>query len=418
MTATAPVAVTGLGVVGPLGVGTEATFTAALEGRHGFQRIPDQVGGSWPVAVWAPVQDELPEVSRQELRAHDRSGALALQAVREAWRQAGSPPVDGERLSVSFSAGMAGAGSVDAAYTRYLSTGGTLASTVPRTMPNAPAAALAIELGAHAGTYSLVSACASGADAIAHGARLIATGETDVVVTGGTEAVLLPIPVLSFAAIRALSQQRDPARACRPFDRQREGFVLGEGAAVLVLESLAHAEARNATILALLSGTGVTSDAHHLVAPDPSGRQAARAMTRALSAAGVGPSGVAAVNAHATGTRAGDAAEAAALAQVFGAHLERLPVTGLKSMLGHLVGAAGPVAAAMAVQSLRSGLLPPTPSFEAADPGVSLTVPTDRPAKLADGAIMVNSFGFGGHNVTLCFAPSPESGDVAGSSGR
>lgn len=407
------VVVTGLGAVSPVGVGIESTFAAAMAGSCGIQVISEEEAGGVPVRLRGKVDEAaLKDVTDQEKITYDRSVVFALQAMREAWAHAGQPEVDPTRLAVSVSAGIAGVGSLVETHERLRDHGatGVRATTIPRSMPNAVAAVLAIELKARAGTYCPISACSSGSDALAYAYRLLALGEADIVVAGGTEAILRPAAVMGFAALRALSRNHDaPHLAARPFDRSRDGFVLGEGAGVLVLETAEHARRRGAEVLGVLRGVGVTSDGFHLVAPEPSGAGAANAMRRALATSELEASDVAAVSAHATGTRLGDAVEAKALRAVFGEALPQVGVTGLKSMVGHLVGASGAVAAAVAVRGLRDEVVTPTPNFAEPDTNVSLNISADGPTALPDNgarAMLVNSFGFGGQNVSLCFTGS------------
>jgi 3-oxoacyl-[acyl-carrier-protein] synthase II len=409
---TAEVAITGLGVVSPLGCSAEAAFDAALKGECGISLADPPEHPDLRVRLRAPVQDDLvPDLTEHEVRTLDRSVAWGLSAVRQAWAMAGQPAAEPARVTVSLASGMGPFLALDISLQRFHQGGPrmVLATTVPRTMPNALAAAAAIEVRAKGGTFSLVSACSSGADCIAHAVRLIRAGEADVVVAGGSEAVLHPSVAASFDQLRALSRHHDdPSRACRPFDQDRDGFVLGEGAAVMVLERLDHARGRGATVIARIAGAGVTSDASHLVAPDASGQMAAEAMLTALRAGALGPQDVGGVSAHATGTRVGDAAEAAALQRVFGERIDEVPVTGLKSMTGHLVGASGPLAASLAALSVSTGRLTPTPSFRQADPGCPLDVvgAQERPLpRRGAGVVLVNSFGFGGQNVSLCISP-------------
>lgn len=404
--------ITGIGSVSALGVGTETTFTRAVRGQCGIDVADLAAAGGAPVRLRGKVDDrELDSVSEAELAGYDRAVVLALNAAREAWSHAGTPEVDATRLAVSVSAGIAGAASLMSSYQRQLGSGSARvpAGTLPRIMPNAVAAVLAIELRAGAGTYSPVSACSSGADAIAQAYRLLATGEADVVVAGGAEALLHPYVVAGFAALRTLSRRHEsPELAARPFDRARSGFVLAEGAGILVLETRRHAQGRGARVLAGLRGIGVTSDGYKLTIPDPDGAGAARAMRSALATGDLGPADVAAVSAHATGTRVGDAAETKALSATFGRHLDRVLVTGLKSMVGHAIGGSGALAAAVAARGLTAGLATPTPNFTEADPGTELNIPnTPAPAlpRNGAGAVLVNSFGFGGQNVCLCLAP-------------
>jgi 3-oxoacyl-[acyl-carrier-protein] synthase II len=285
-------------------------------------------------------------------------------------------------------------------------------------MPNGPAATVGLELGARAGVHTPVSACASGAEAIALGLDLIRAGRADVVVCGGAEAALTRLTLGAFAAVRALSRRADPPeQASRPFDRERDGFVIGEGAAVLVLESAAHAAARARRPYAELAGAGLTSDSHHVVQPEPQGLGATRSMRAALRDADADPESVVHVNAHATSTPQGDRVEAAAIRSVLGSHTDRTPVSATKSMTGHLLGAAGAMEAVITVLAAANRLAPATPTLEALDDDIRLDVVTKRPRRLADGVSLSNSFGFGGHNVTLAvrsFAAAPGASRVDG----
>lgn len=404
------VVVTGLGILSPLGPDVATTMQGLLAGESGVRRIPEQEWGKTPIHLSAPVPDAwLEELTETERRRYDRSVHLALAAGRQAWRDAGAPEVEPTRLATVVSSGMAGLSNVAVALERWRDKGpiGTPATTVPGIMPNAVSAVLAIELGAKGAASSLVSACASGAESVAQALRLIRNNEADVVVAGGAEAVIHPFVLSAFAALRALSARHDdPAGTPRPFDRDRDGFVLGEGAAVLVVERRAHAQARGARIWAEVLGAATTCDAFHLVSPEPDGTGAARAITAALRSAGLVPGDVGHVSAHATATRAGDVAEAAALRQAFGPALARIPVSALKSELGHSLGASGAVAAAVAAHSLHFGCAPPTRNVSEVDVGVDIDVVRDTPRRLSvNSAAAVNSFGFGGHNVVVILGP-------------
>jgi len=277
--------------------------------------------------------------------------------------------------------------------------------TVPMLMPNGPAATVGLALTARAGVHTPVSACASGAEAIALALDLLRAGRADVVVAGGTEAAIASLPIAGFAAMRALSTREDePETASRPYDKARDGFVLGEGAAVLVLETREHAHRRGARVYAELAGAGISADAHHVAAPEPTGAGAARALALAMRDAGLQPSDVVHVNAHATSTPLGDVAEANALRTALGDAASTIPVTATKSCTGHLLGAAGALEAAITVLSLHHGVVPPTRNLDDPDDEVGLDVVRFEPRALAPGgAALSNSFGFGGHNVTLAF---------------
>jgi 3-oxoacyl-[acyl-carrier-protein] synthase II len=404
------VVVTGLGIVSSLGPDVATTMQGLYAADSGVRPIrgPDRAGT--PIHLSAPVRDDwLAGLAETERRRYDRSVQLALLAGRQAWRDAGAPAVEPDRLATVVSAGMAGLRKVAAALERWQDKGpiGTPATTVPGIMPNAVSAVLAIELGARGPASSLVSACASGAESLAQALRLIRNDEADVVVAGGAEAVIHPLVLAAFAALRALSARHDdPTGTPRPFDRDRDGFVLGEAAAVLVLERRAHAQARRARVWAELLGSATTCDAFHLVSPEPTGTGAARTIAAALRSSGLAPADVRHVSAHATATRAGDAAEAAALQQAFGAALPDVAVSALKSELGHSLGASGAVAAAVAAHCLARRLAPPTRNVCEVDVGADLDVIRDAPRRLpANSAVAVNSFGFGGHNVVVVLAP-------------
>ena len=402
--------VTGLGTTNPLGGDVASTWSALRRSRCAVRRL----NGSWtqgfelPAMIAAPLAaDPAQQLSPKELRRLDRASQCALLAAREAWVQAGSPRVRGERLAVSIAPGMGPVLSVMGAWDALRERGPRRVSptAVPALMPNAPAASIGIELGARAGIHSPVAACASGAEAIAHGADLIALGRADVVVAGGTDAALHPMTVAAFAAMRALSTRNDePETASRPFAADRDGFVLGEGAGVLVLESVAHATARGARILAALAGAAVTADAFDTARPEPSGAQQERALRLALERAGIQADQIGLVNAHATSTPVGDRVEAEVLART----LPGAPVSATKSASGHLLGGAGALEAVLTVMALRDGWMPPTLQPGGIDPviaglGLDVVEPQGRQAPGLETAVST-SFGFGGHNVALVFA--------------
>ncbi|WP_432570122.1 beta-ketoacyl-[acyl-carrier-protein] synthase family protein [Kineococcus sp. SYSU DK005] len=400
------VVVTGIGVLASLGNEINAIFDRVLAGTCGITCVGDDQRGLGD-HLEARVPDHyIDQLSGHESSGMDRSVAFSMNAARSAWKMAGQPEVNTPDLAVSISAGLGGLTSIRATLDkqRQQHQNTVRASTVPRVMPNAVAAKVAIDLGAQAGTYSPVSACASGLEAIALAHGLIASGQAEVVVAGGSEAVLDPLTVMGFGALRALSTNTtDPAAASRPFDRERDGFVLAEGAGVLVLESMTHARRRSAQVLCHVEGAGITSDGHHLVAPEPTGLMAAAAMSKALKMARRTGADLSGVYAHATGTIAGDAAEAYAMRRVFGQDVGDVPVTALKSMTGHLVGASGPLAAAIAARALSERVITPTPNFVDTDIDVDLNVVAKEPREMPAGpnALMVNAFGFGGQNVSL-----------------
>jgi 3-oxoacyl-[acyl-carrier-protein] synthase II len=333
---------------------------------------------------------------------------MAIVASKEAWQDAGAPEVDGDRLGVVVASGIGGVWTLLSSYDTLREKGPrrVFPLTVPMLMPNGPAAAVSLEFGARAGVHTPVSACASGAESVAYALDMIRTGRADVVIAGGTEACIHPLPIAGFAAMQALSTRNDtPELASRPYDTARDGFVIGEGAAILVLESEEHARARGADIYAEVVSAGLTSDAHHIAAPDPHGTGAARAMRAALDAGGATPSDIVHLNAHATSTPAGDVAESVAIRAVLGDCTDRVAVTATKSMTGHLLGAAGALESVFTVMALHDRQVPPTINVDELDPEVHLDVVTKAPRALGEGTLSAlnNSFGFGGHNVALLF---------------
>jgi 3-oxoacyl-[acyl-carrier-protein] synthase II len=404
------VVVTGLGATTPLGGDVASTWDALLAGTSGVSRLDAEWARELPVRIAAQIAVEPTDVlDRVEARTLDRSQQFALVAAREAWRDAGfgdDVQVEPERLAVAVASGIGGVLTLLAQYDVLRERGARRVSphTVPMLMPNGPAAAVGLDLVARAGVHTPVSACASGAEAIALGLDLLRAGRADVVVAGGTEAAIAGLPIAGFAAMRALSLREDePEAASRPYDKARDGFVLGEGAAVLVLETAEHAAARGARVYAELVGAGMSSDAHHVAAPEPTGAGAARALTLALRDAGAEPSDVVHVNAHATSTPLGDIAESLALRTALGTALDGVSVTATKSCTGHLLGAAGALEAAVTVLSLHHGTVPPTRNLDDPDDDIALDVVRISPRPLAAGVALSNSFGFGGHNATLAF---------------
>jgi 3-oxoacyl-[acyl-carrier-protein] synthase II len=397
------IVITGLGIVSPIGGDARSTMDALLRGESGVTLLPEDQGERTPVRLHAPVDDAaLTRVSRRERLRHDRSTQLALQAGREAWEDAGAPEADPSRVASVVATGMGGLTILLELYDRYLIKGpiSVPAHTIPGIMANASSALLATEIGARAAAVSLASACASGADAIAHAMRLFRDDEIDLALAGGTEAIVHPVTLSAFGALRALSRRHDdPPHASRPFDRDRDGFVLGEGAGVLVMERRRHAEARGARIWARAAGSGSTCDGSHLVAPDPTGQWNAAAIGKALRAAQMGPSDISCVSAHATATVQGDLAETEALKKAFNGPIA---VTALKSSFGHMIGASGAVAAAVAALSVHDKTVPPTRNLDNLDPAIDLDVVrgTARPLP-AGAAVLVNAAGFGGHNTAV-----------------
>jgi 3-oxoacyl-[acyl-carrier-protein] synthase II len=405
------VVVTGLGATTPLGGTATETWDAALAGRSGARTMPyDWVAQyelpvTFAAMVATPPGDVLAKV---ETRRLDPSSQYALIAAREAWADAGKPEVEPERLGVAVGSGIGGVWTLLDQWDVLREKGPrrVYPLAVPMLMPNGPAAAVSLDLGARAGAHTPVSACASGAEAMGYAIEMIRSGRADVVVAGGTEAAVHAMPIAGFAAMQALSTRNDePEKASRPYDTGRDGFVLGEGSAVIVLESEEHARARGAKIYAELASVGMSADAHHITAPEPEGSGASRAMLYAVENAGLSVSDIIHINAHATSTPVGDVAEYNAIKRAFGDHAENIAVTATKSMTGHLLGAAGALEAVFTILSIHHRTVPATINLDNQDPEIPLNVVTGQHLTLPDGdiAALNNSFGFGGHNVALAF---------------
>lgn len=403
------VVVTGLGATTPLGGTATETWEALLAGRSGARPMDfDWVAKhELPVTFAATIATKPGEVlTKVETRRLDPSSQYALIAAREAWADAGSPEIEPERLGAAIGSGIGGVWTLLDQWDVLKEKGPrrVYPLAVPMLMPNGPAAAVSLDLGARAGAHTTVSACASGAESMGYAIDMIRTGRADVVVAGGTEAAVHPLPIAGFAAMQALSTRNDePEKASRPYDTGRDGFVLGEGAAVIVLESEEHARARGARIYAELASVGMSADAHHITAPEPNGSGASRAMLYAVERADLSPTDIIHINAHATSTPVGDVAEYNAIKRAFGDHTNNLSVTATKSMTGHLLGAAGALEAVITIQSIYNRLVPATINLDDQDPEIQLNVVSGEHQKLPDGdiAALNNSFGFGGHNVAL-----------------
>ncbi|HWC24972.1 MAG TPA: beta-ketoacyl-ACP synthase II [Solirubrobacteraceae bacterium] len=392
------VVITGVGAVTPLGVGARTLHERWTAGASGIR------DGEAPCADFDPTD----HMSAKQARRADRSTQLALAAGAEALADAGwedEPPYDAELIGCVLGTGIGGIGTIEDNHDQLRDSGPDSVSplAVPLMMGNAGSAALSLQHGLRGPVFSVVSACAAGSHAIGTALRMIQHGEAEAVVTGAAEAPLTPLSRACFEKMGALS----PSGVSRPFDARRDGFVMGEGAGVVVLEAGDAARERGARILGTLRGYGSTGDAHHITAPDAEGRGGARAMQVALRDAGLDAAQIDYVNAHGTSTQLNDRAETRALKSVFGEGAERLPVSSTKSVIGHLLGAAGAVEAVATVLALRDRIAPPTVNWEQADEDLDLDyVPgTARPLELSDGrppAALSNSFGFGGHNATLC----------------
>lgn len=402
------VVVTGLGTVNPLGADTSSTWQALLAGTSGIATLTDD----WVEQYALPVTfagraavDPAEVLPRPQLRRMDPSSQFAVIAADEAWQDAGSPEVDGTRFAAIVASGIGGIHTTLNMWTAMLERGarGVLPMTVPMLMPNSSAALISVRLGAKAGAHAPTSACASGAEAIAWGAQMIRAGRADIVIAGGTEAAIHPMPLAAFARMRALSTRNDdPQGASRPYDRDRDGFVMGEGAGIVVLEAREHAERRGARVHAVLTGVGVSADAYDVAPPDPTGAGQEAAMRLSLQDARLSGDQLAHVNAHATSTPVGDMIEADAIARV----APQAVVCGTKSMTGHLLGGAGALEAIFSILSTRERVAPPTINCENPEEKLPITLTGTSPVELADGAVLNNAFGFGGHNVALIFQPA------------
>ena len=403
------VVVTGLGTTSPVGGDSPTTWPALVEGRSGVRRLEQEWAAALGTQIAAPTAVDPSEVlDRVKARRLDRSAQHALIAANEAWADAGlaDGDLDAERVAVAVASGIGGVTTLLTNYDSLKEKGPRRVSplAIPMLMPNSPAATIGLTIGAKAGVHTPVSACASGNEAIALGIDLIRLGRADVVVCGGTEAAIHPLPLAAFGQMMALSKRNDdPAAASRPWDKGRDGFVLGEGAAVVVLEAEEHAAARGARVYAEAAGSGITADSHDIAQPDPSGQGATRAMRLALRDAGAEAGDIAHINAHATSTPQGDVAEAAAIRAALGGAADRAIVTSTKSMTGHLLGAAGALESLATILALHHRVVPPTINLEdPEDVGLDLAV-TARELPAGPLAALNNSFGFGGHNVALVF---------------
>jgi 3-oxoacyl-[acyl-carrier-protein] synthase II len=404
------VVVTGLGTTSPVGGDVPTTWAALLAGQSGVRPLTHDWAEQLSTRIAAEVAVDPTEVlERVKARRLDRSGQLALVAALQAWADSGlsDAEVDGERLGVAMASGIGGVQTLLGNYDALVHKGPRRVSplAIPMLMPNSPAANIGLAIGAKAGVHTPVSACASGNEAIALGIDMIRLDRADVVVVGGTEAAVHALPMAAFGQMMALSKRNDdPERASRPWDKGRDGFVLGEGAAVLVLESEEHASARGARVYAEAAGAGITADSHDIAQPDPAGLGATRAMKMALREAGLEPTDIAHINAHATSTPQGDVAEAMAIRNALGDKAaENVVLTSTKSMTGHLLGAAGALESLAVVLALRDRVVPPTINLE--DPEeIGLDVASEkRTLPAGDLAALNNSFGFGGHNVAIAF---------------
>lgn len=405
------VVVTGLGTTSPVGGDVPSTWEALVAGKSGVRHLDQEWAADLPVQIAATAAvDPTDVLDRVKARRLDRSAQLAMVAAMEAWAGSGLAEGDGvdpERLGVAVASGIGGVTTLLANYDNLKEKGPRRVSplAVPMLMPNAPAAQIGLYVGAKAGVHTPVSACASGNEGVALATDQIRLGRADVVLAGGTEAAVHPLPMAAFAQMMALSKNTaDPTTVSRPWDVARDGFVLGEGAGVLVLEELEHARARGATIYAEVLGAGITNDAHDIAQPDPEGRGGTRAIAGAIKDADISPGDIVHVNAHATSTPQGDVAEGLMLHATMGEHAREVVVTSTKSMTGHLLGGAGALESIATVLAVHHRTAPPTINLDNLDPAVDLDIPrTARELPEGDIVALNNSFGFGGANVAVAF---------------
>ncbi|GAA0383073.1 beta-ketoacyl-ACP synthase II [Streptomyces luteireticuli] len=408
------VVVTGIGATTPLGGDSASTWEGLLAGRSGVKALEDERFADLPVRIAAPAAVDPADVLPRPLcRKLDRSAQLALIAAREAWADAGYTGKAGEdgaiapeRLGTVIASGIGGVQTLLDQYDVLKEKGARRVSphTVPMLMPNSPSANVGLEVNAQAGVHTPVSACASGAEAIGYAVEMIRTGRADVVVAGGTEAAIHPLPVAAFASMMAMSKNNDePEKASRPYDKGRDGFVLGEGAGVVILESAEHAARRGARVYCEVLGQGLSADSHHIAQPEPTGRGIAAALQSLLDSSDLKPSEVVHLNAHATSTPQGDLAEIKALRKVLGDDLDHVAVSATKSMTGHLLGGAGGIETVATVLALYHRMAPPTINVDELDDEIDADIVRGEPRPLPEGTIAAinNSFGFGGHNVVL-----------------
>lgn len=408
------VVVTGMGCLSPLGMDVASTWCGVKAGKSGIGPITLFDATNLGVKFAGEVKDFDPTsvLERKEARRMDRFQQLAYAATVEALRNANLEitPENADRVGVLVGSGIGGLGSLTEGFRTLWTRGPHRVSPflITEMVVDLAPGMISILLGAKGPNFSTVSACATGAHAIGEAAEIVRRGQADVMLAGGSEAGIVEIGIAAFTNMRALSTRNDDfEHASRPFDAQRDGFIMAEGAGILVLEELDHARARGAPILAELAGYGLTADAAHITDPAPNGEGAARAMSQALQLADMKPEEIGYLNAHGTSTQVGDRAESAAVKTVFGDFAYRLPVSSTKSMMGHLLGAAGGVEAILSIQAMRDGFLPPTINYEFPDPECDLDYIPNEGREATVTAVMSNSFGFGGHNVSLIMRAPP-----------
>ena len=399
------VVVTGLGPVTPVGVSVDAFWDALVAGRSGIDRIQRFDPSELPVRIAGEIRDFSPEawMTPKEVKRTDRAVHFAIAAAKLAWTDAGEPSVDPARTGVMFSTGIGGLESLLKQHLVLLEKGPDRVSPfmVPMLMPNAAAGHVAMAFGFTGPNACITTACAAGSHAVGEAFRLIKYGFADVCVAGGTEASILPLTVAGFAQMQALTRNPDPATASRPFDKERDGFVLSEGAGALVLEEAGRATARGARIYAEVCGYGASADAHHITAPEPEGLGAIQALQAALEEAEESPDAIDYINAHGTSTPLNDAAETRAIKKSLGDQAYRTPVSSTKSMTGHMLGAAGAVESAVAAMAIHSSVMPPTINYRTPDEECDLDYVPNEARRGEVRLALSNAFGFGGHNAVV-----------------
>lgn len=407
---TSRIVVTGIGATTPIGGTAPESWSALLAGESGARTLEHEWVSTYDLPVTFAASARVPAdtvLARPEAKRLDPSAQFALVAAREAWADAGSPEVDPERLGVDFATGIGGLWTLLDGWDTLREKGArrVMPMSVPMLMPNAPAAAISMHLEARAYARTVASACASSTESIVNAVEHLRLGLADVVIAGGTESVIHPVTIAAFSAMQALSRRNDdPATASRPYSVDRDGFVMAEGAAALILETEEHARARGARIYAAIVGGAVTADSHHITAPEPEGLGASRAVRQALAQADASIEDVAHINAHATSTPTGDIAEYKALLSVFGDRVHEIPVSATKASTGHLLGGTGALEAVFTVLALHERVAPPTINLTTQDPEIPLRV-SGQPTALGAGDLLAisNSFGFGGHNAVAAF---------------
>lgn len=403
------VVITGVGVISPVGNDAETFWNSLLEGKSGVDKVTAFDASDYPTQIAAEVKNFDPEafgIDKKEARRMDRYVQFAMAAAKMAIKDSGLEITEelAERTGVYIGSGIGGLGTWEEQHQVLLEKGPRRVSPffIPMMIANMASGAVSMEFGAKGPTSSAITACATGTNAIGDAFRLIQHDHADVMITGGAEATILPMAFAGFCSMKAMStRNEEPQKASRPFDTDRDGFVMGEGAGVVVLEELEHAKKRGATILAEVVGYGMSADAHHITAPSPGGEGAARCMKNALRDAGIEPTAVDYINAHGTSTPAGDIAETMAIKSVFGEHAYKLAVSSTKSMTGHLLGATGGVEAIACAFALRDQVLPPTINIENQDPECDLDYVPNQARKAKVDVAVSNTFGFGGHNATI-----------------